>query len=810
MRILLTLSFLFSTLLTYSQTASIKGQLQDAESQAISYANVILYAKADSAMLKVEPTDEAGIFKMQNLTAGEYFLKASYVGYPDISKTDIRLAEGQNLDLGIIAFGAAAVELAGATVTATRALVEVKPDRTVFNVQGTINSVGENAIALLRKAPGVTVDNNDNVSVLGRSGVQVYVDGKRLPLGGAELAAYLSTLTAEQIDRIDIITSPGAKYEAEGNAGIIDIRLKKDKSLGMNGTVSGTFSQGQYRTYNGSFMGNYRNKKMNVFGTIGGADGTSFANITFETKQNGAFLDETNKILNENPNLNYRLGTDFFISDKSTFGFLASGNKSDGSNSNNNIIAISDQETQDVINSVLVAQSNGITNNTNQTYNLNYRFDNRKGRSLNMDLDYGNFHSTSDRNQPNEYYTGLDQETLISKSQQDYETRSDIDIYTAKLDYEEELLGGKFGIGGKFSKVVSDNDFDVFEVNNLGRILNEEVSNSFTYDESVYAAYLSFVRPLNKKWNLSLGLRTEQTDAEGDLITFSNTQNDTTVKLNYLQWFPSAGLTFQAAPMHAFSLNYGRRINRPDYNVLNPFEVRLSELSYEKGNPGLSPEIVNNIELGYTFAYRYNLKLSYSKTNDQITRFIEPDQIDSLAGFITWKNLETQTIYNMNLSLPIQFTKKWSGFFNFSGGYQDNQSIDEDGNIVDVQAWTYSVYQQQTFKLPKGFTGEISGYFSGPGIWGGVFEYDENWALGIGLQRKFLNDKLNVKISMNDIFYKSGWAGTTKYAGSESYGTGNWDSRKFTVSASYNFGNQNVKSRKRKVGMEKEAGRVGG
>ncbi|MFT4666140.1 MAG: iron complex outermembrane receptor protein [Polaribacter sp.] len=810
MRILLTLSLLFTSLLSYSQTSTIKGQLQDAESQAISYANVILYAKADSAMLKVEPTDEGGVFQIRNIAAGDYFLKASYVGYPDISKEGIRLKEGENLDMGVIAFGAAAIELAGATVTATRALVEVKPDRTVFNVQGTINSVGENAIALLRKAPGVTVDNNDNVSVLGRSGVLIFVDGKRLPLGGTELSAYLSSLTAEQIDRIDIITSPGAKYEAEGNAGIIDIRLKKDKSLGTNGTVSGTFSQGEYATYNGSFMANYRNKKMNVFGTIGGADGTTYSRLAFETYQNGIYLSETNRIVNENPNLNYRLGTDFFVTDKSTIGFLASGNKSEGSNRNENIIIITPIDAQDVIDSVLVANSSGVTDNTNQTYNINYRYDSRKGRSLNIDLDYGNFRTTTDRMQPNAYYTDPSESVFLSKTQQDYETKSDIDIYTVKLDFEEELLGGKLGLGGKFSNVISDNDFLVFDVEGADRIQNQNISNSFTYDESVYAAYLSFARPLNRKWNMSFGLRTEQTNADGDLITFNNMQNDTTIELNYLQWFPSAGLTFQAAPMHAFSFNYGRRINRPDYNVLNPFEVRLSELSYEKGNPGLSPEIVNNFELGYTYAYRYNLKLAYSKTDDQITRLLAADDIDPRAGFITWANLATQTIYSLNLSLPMEFTKIWSGYFNLSGSYQDNQAEYENGDVVDVQAWSYNIYQQQTFKLPKGFTGEISGYFSGPGIWGGVFEYDVSWALGVGLQKKFLNDKLNVKVSMNDIFYESGWAGQSEFGGSKSFGNGNWDSRKFTVSASYSLGNQNVKSRKRKVGMEKEAGRVGG
>ena len=259
---------------------------------------------------------------------------------------------------------------------------------------------------------------------------------------------------------------------------------------------------------------------------------------------------------------------------------------------------------------------------------------------------------------------------------------------------------------------------------------------------------------------------------------------------------------------YSFALNYGRRINRPDYNVLNPFNNRLSELSFQKGNPFLSPEIVNNMELGYTYKYRYNFKLAYSKTIDQITRLIGPDENDPRANFISWANLADQTIISFNASLPFAFTKKWNAFFNLSGSYIDNQADYGDGAVVDVQVFSYSIFQQHTFNLPNKFTAEVSGYFSGPGVWGGVFEYEETWALNLGLQRKFLNDQLNVRLSANDIFFESGWEGISVFDGLVSEGNGNWDSRNVSLSVSYNFGNQQVKSRKRKTGLEDEAGRV--
>jgi outer membrane receptor protein involved in Fe transport len=309
--------------------------------------------------------------------------------------------------------------------------------------------------------------------------------------------------------------------------------------------------------------------------------------------------------------------------------------------------------------------------------------------------------------------------------------------------------------------------------------------------------------------SFSAGLRAEQTDATGDLRPFLPEFEEPPVELNYLSWFPSAGLTWQVSRSNMLSLNYGRRINRPDYNVLNPFNSQISELSYQKGNPFLSPEIVNNIELGYTLKYKYNFKLAYSRTTDQITRLIAPDENDPRAGFITWENLAEQKVINFSVSAPIQITKKWNSYFNFSASHIDNQADYGEGAIVDVQAFTYSIFQQQTFDLPGGFKAEVSGYFSGPGVWGGVFVYETSWSLNLGLQKKFFQDRMNVKISGNDLFYQSGWSGESSFNGLVSTGNGNWDSRKVALSISYRFGSQSVKAaRRRTTGMEEEAKRV--
>lgn len=798
--------FLGFSVFIQAQESAITGQLLDDAEVAILYANVVIYNSADSSIYKVEATDEQGYFAFRDVAKGTYFLTASYIGYADYVVSDLVLAESETMDLGVLALSSGAIELEEAVVTAKRALVEVKADRMVFNVDGTINSVGSDAIALLRKAPGVTVDNNDNINVLGRSGVIIYIDGKRLPLTGVDLSTYLQSLTADQIDKIDIISNPGAKYEAEGNAGIIDIILKKDENLGANGSITTSYSKGIGHRLNSSLNGNYRTKNFNLFGTLAGGRANRFNETNFLSYQNGVELTESNDMNTDFKGWNYRIGTDFFLSKEHTLGFIVTGRDANGDRNNDNRIEIANQ-SDNIIDSILVAQNIAEFDQQQNTYNLNYRWVSDNSQSLNIDLDYGRYKTDAQRFQPNDYYNSTETEVLTSVINA-FDTPTTIDIYTAKLDYESDVLGGRLGIGSKLSQVNSDNTFKVFDVINGENLINNRKSNQFDYDEMVIAGYINFAAAINEKWSYSIGLRTEKTDANGNLQPFDLSLAEPPVELNYLSWFPSAGMTYTASPNHSFALNYGRRINRPDYNVLNPFNIQLSEISFEKGNPFLNPEIVNNIELGYTYAYRYNFKLGYSKTTDQITRLIGPDEEDERANFISWANLAEQTVFSLNISAPVDINDVWNVYTNLSASHINNQADYGNGAVVDVKAFSYSLYQQHTLKLPKGFRGEVSGWYSGPGVWGGVFEYETSWSLSLGLQKKFLDDQLNVRVSVDDIFFQAGWEGFSDFNGLLSYGNGNHDSRRANISVSYNFGNQNVKSRNRKTGIEAEAGRV--
>lgn len=801
------LFLLLFTSLAAQETGLIQGRLLDDAGEAVIYANVALYQ--DSNLVKVETSDDNGRFALQNVPVGTYSIIASFLGYSDYQSSNVVVQRDAVTDLGDLSFAPAGVELEAATVTTTRAMVEVKPDRTVFNVQGTINAVGSDGLDLLRKAPGVTVDNNDNITVLSRSGVLLYVDGKRLPLSGDDLTNYLRSLTAEQIDRIDIITNPGARFEAEGNAGIIDVRLKKAENEGANGSANYTVSQGRYNRMNGGVSGNYRNKNLNAFGSFGAVRGENYNAINFVIQQNDVQLVERMYNNNSWENINWRGGMDFFLSDKHTLGFLVGGQIQDGVQQGSDDFTISNLNSPNMIDSLLKAGSRSLNDRNQATFNLNYRYAPTADRSLNIDLDYGLYRNESFRTQPNQYLTP-DGATVLSSITNSFDTPVDIDIYTFKTDYEMPVAKGTFGTGVKLSRVETDNSFLFYDVNNIEEnIFNDTRSNRFNYEENVYAAYVNYARKLSDKLSFSGGVRMEVTDAMGELTAFREDLQEDPVELNYVSFFPSAGLTYQLnKPGNSLALNYGRRINRPDYNVLNPFRNQASQLSFETGNPFLNPEIVDNLELGYTVGYRYNFKLSYSRTSDQITRLLRPDPVDPRAGSITWDNLASQTVIGFNVGAPFQVTKAWNAYINASASHIDNQADYGDGVTIDVQAFSYSIYQQHTFQLPKKFTFEVSGYFSGPGIWGGVFEYDENWSLGVGIQKKFFNDKLNVKLSGNDLFFESGWQGVSRFDGQTNTGNGVWDSRRAALSLSYNFGNQKVKSRRRETGLGSEAGRV--
>jgi len=783
----------------------ITGELKDDKGEAIPFANVILNNNADSSLAKAAYSNDDGSFELINLKNGDYFLVVSAVGYAPY-RSDILSVSNDNLSLETITVNDITAELSEVTVTAKKALIEVKPDRTVFNVSTSSSAVGNNGLELLRKAPGVVIDNDENIILQGKNGVQIYIDGKPSPLSMEDLKALLKGMQSSDIEAIEIITNPSAKFDAEGNAGIINIRMKRDKNLGMNMNFNIGATYGIYPKYNGSASFNYRNKAVNIFGSLGSNFG-SWENFHRFHRWFGdeGEVDVRSLSINKNENYNARLGADFNIGKFSTIGVLFNGNL--GLNEGNNISEnlIYNETTGDLAN-ILRSNTSTEGERTNTNYNLNYRYANKKGIVWNADVDFGKFTNRKSSNQPNAYYDA-EGVNITEEFNYFFNTPTDVDIYTAKIDHERPMFGGKFETGLKTAYVITDNTFEYFDVENGVKTLNLDRTNDFEYTENVNAAYLSFQKQFGKV-GLQLGLRGEHTYSLGDLK--SETQANQLTERDYFNLFPSGGLTYAFNQKNMGRLTYSRRIDRPNYENLNPFEDKLDELNYRKGNPFLKPQYSHNLELGYTYNYSLNVSLAYTHTEDMFAQVISQSDQNSNASLIRQENIASQDITSLTISLPFPITKWWSTYTNINAYHSYYQAELENNEEIDLAVTTLSLYSQQTFSLSKSSSFEISGFYNSPSVWGGTIETDAMWGMDVGFSQKLWGGKGNLKIAFSDIFLTQYWTATSDYNDIYMEGSGRWESQSLRINFSYLLGNDQMRgARRRKTGLEDESKRIG-
>jgi iron complex outermembrane recepter protein len=695
-------------------------------------------------------------------------------------------------------------EVTAVQIQAERPLVTVKPDMLVFNVENTPNAIGENAFNLLRKAPGVVIDNNDNIMLLGKSGLRIYIDGKPSPLSAKDLATFLKSIQSNQIESFEIITNPSSKYDAQGNAGIINIKMKRDKNLGGNATVDLGYAVGLYSKYSGSVSANYRNKRFNAFGTYSMWRGRTWNFMDFLRIQDSTTFDQATEMRDNNRNNNFRAGMDFFVSKKSTIGVLTSGFISNNQGSNRSITVIAPQSTM-VPTAILDAGSDMEGGNTNLNFNLNYRYDNANGTTLTADADYGFFNLRNRTYQPNLYRDPTTYDVLIDRTFTS-DAPTNIDISVLKVDYEHPFLKGKLGLGAKGTYVQTDNVYSFYDLIDGVEVIDSFRTNAFDYTENVNAAYVNYQTKV-KKFAFQAGLRAEQTNSLGELTALIPT-NDNRVERHYLNLFPSGGVTYDLNQKNTLSLTYSRRIDRPQYQNLNPFEFKLDELSYMKGNPFLQPQYTHNIELSHTFNYTLNTSVSYARTSDFFTELI--DTTEQFRSFLTTENLSTKEVATINVSYPFNVTKWWSTYTNVSAFTVRQQAAFDDGKTIDIMRSSASVFHQSNFKLPAGIGLQFGGFYNSPGIWGANFQNNKFWGLDLGAQKSFWKGKANLKLALSDVLYTMQWSGKLEYGGLYMEGRGGWESRQFRANFTYIFGNSAVKSKKRGTGLDDEKGRAGG
>jgi hypothetical protein len=387
---------------------------------------------------------------------------------------------------------------------------------------------------------------------------------------------------------------------------------------------------------------------------------------------------------------------------------------------------------------------------------------------------------------------------------------TDIDIYTIKSDYEQNFKKGRLSTGAKISYVKTLNDFQRYNVVNNVKDLDKSRSNDFNYTENINAAYLNYNRPF-KKITIQAGVRVEQTMAKGvsnGLKWNGNSYEayDSAFKRNYTDLFPSGAITFTKDANNQFSLTFSRRIDRPAYQDLNPFEFKLDEYTYRKGNTELRPQYTNSVGLSHTYKYKLTTSFNYSHVNDVFTQLI--DTAEKSKSFITNKNLATQDIMSLNISYPLQISW-YSMYANLNTYYSHFKADLGVGRKIDLDVYAYNINMQHSAKFAKTWTAELSGWYSSPSLWQGTFENEKMWSIDAGIQKILFKGKGNLKASLTDVFKTMQWAGVSNFAGQYLRASGGWDSRQFKLNFTYRFGSTQItEARQRKTGLEDESQRV--
>ena len=795
--ILLLLSLVFGV--AWSQN-TISGKINTENKQPVQAAIISLLDAETNGFIKGELSNENGEFKFKTIENGNYYLLITSLGLKDYKSNSFTI-DNSNKTFESILMEYNSEALEEVTVVAERPMIQVQADKTVFNVANTINAIGDSCFELLRKAPGIIIDNSDNIIVEGKAGVLFYIDDRPSVLRGQDLVNFLKTLQASDIDNIEIITQPSSRYDAEGNAGIINIKLKRDKSLGTNGSVALGLTVGDFARYNNSISFNNRNKKTSLYGTYSNNFGQSTSFINLNRTQNDINFDaRSNSVFDSNSN-NLRLGFDYYANDKSTFGIIATGNFNNSTSETDSrtpIRPISQQNPDEV----LVSGSDSDNKTSNIFTNLNYRFKDTLGHSLNIDLDFGKYNSERFNLQPNRYFNG-DETQLLSENIVFFDTPIAISILSGQTDYKQNAFKGVLSAGIKFSKVYTENSFDAFDRTNGANDLDESQSNDFDYDEQIYAAYFNYNIKF-KKINIQFGLRMENTVSDGQLTSLQNSQDDR-VKRNYTNWFPSGGMTYQIDRKNTLSLNYSKRIQRPNYRSLNPFQYRIDELSFRQGNPFLQPQYTDNLKLSHTYNYRLTTSISYTVVSDFFAQITEAGPNNT--NFIIQRNVANQKVINLGISYPTKFNDWWNIYVSLNAYRSIYEATNPD--FVETQQNTLSLYAQNTFKLSKGLIAEVSGWFNSPTVWAGTYQTESLGALNIAFQKRFMDDKLTARLAFNDILFTSPWRGTTRFGNLFIDGNGGSDSRQVRFNLTYNFGRNEIKKeRKRKTGIEDEKNRI--
>ncbi|WP_375437971.1 TonB-dependent receptor domain-containing protein [uncultured Hymenobacter sp.] len=790
-----------SPLLAQIQLAPVSGVVRASTGAVVEGAAITLHQALDSVAVKTEFSDAEGHFSLTPTLPGRYLVSGVQLGYGRIWLGPLAVSDAA-IPLLTLTLTASALQLKGVTVTGQKPLFERLPDRTVVNVENSSLSSGNTVLDVLGRSPGVTVDGSDNLALRGKQGLLVLLDGKRVPLTGAELATLLRSLPAEQVRSIELITNPPAKYDAQGGAGIIAINLKKDQRLGTNGSANASYGRGQYGKFTAGGTLNHRNQKLNVYGTYAYTERNGFENLAFirnyfQEERLTARSDQYNQRRMDLASHTWRTGVDYTASKRTVLGAMVSGLASRLTTDGTNRSAFFDATDTPTRRYTARMLSEVRTPNVagNLSFRHTFRPDSAGAPELTADADIARYGTTRDlslattdqlRQQAPRLLTGNQDGTLTIKS--------------VKADYVRPLPNGlRAEAGLKASWVRSDNDVVFFNTIDNVTALDVNQSNGLQYLENINAAYTTLTHT-GPKLTLSAGLRAEQTNT-----TIHQSIGSASFSRRYLQFFPSLSLRRTISDTHETGFSLSRRLDRPTYNQLNPFRFYVDPTTYQAGNPYLLPQTSYNAELTHTY-HKVTLGLSYSYTDKPIVKVYEfPDSLVRRTDV----NLRTRHYYAFTLTAPLTVAKWWQLYADaelfyiyFNGTFESSATLP--GRVGAILS------ANNSFTLGRGWSADLSGSYNSREQYG--FEVVRSFGqVSVGVQKTVLAGRGTLRLNGTDLLYTLPERVTSRFEGLAENKRTSKDTRVGTFSFAYRFGSNEVTpARKRTTGAEDENRRAAG
>ena len=803
--LLISLLFTFKSMAQTTET-SVSGTVINLKNVAVESATVSLMRSKDSSVVKLALSNKTGKFSFMGIPYGNYFITVSSVGFGVSRLPVFSMSQNKNkVDIGNIILEPVVKNLTAVVITSKKPFIEQKIDRMVVNVDASVSNVGSTALEILEKSPGVNVDKDGNISLKGKSSVMIMIDGKPSYLSGSELANLLGNMNSNQLNQIEIMTNPSAKYDAAGNAGVINIKTKKNINQGFNGNVTLNYGQGVYAKTNNSILLNYRTAKANAIVNYGYSVNKSF--MDFDIQRNfyntngvkNAELDQLSNRINESQNNNLKLGLDYFVNKNATLGFVSTGfvtpQKQDGLT--NSYL----KDGNSTINSI--ENTTRAVNNTwkNGTLNINFHssYDSSK-KDVSANVDYLHYDFSGNQNVTGITYNP--DHSLLKQNNIKNLLPLSINIYSARLDYAESLNNGiKLESGLKASVVKTNNVSTFFNLVNGNWQPQDKLSSSFDYSENINAAYLNLNKKFGK-WMAQGGLRVENTNYTGNQSS-SSQKSDSIFSRNYTNVFPTAFISYEMNKDNRFAISVGRRIDRPAYQDLNPFIGFIDKYTYSTGNPFLQSQFSSNIELSHSFKNLLTTTINYSVVHDMINETLTHN--DSVI-IRSKGNIGTKYNYGISQSATIPVSKWYSATL-FANLYQNKYAGEINGYPFEAKQLTFTLNVNNQFSFKNGLSAELSGNFTSRNRDEGQAIVLPAGQVSAGIAKQLLNNKASIKFNVRDIFYTQNPKEIQNFQDVKSTLKITRDTRAFNIALVYRFGAA-IKSKPSKSQQTDEQQRV--